>query len=141
GLLIGLGIPFIVIYLGDVLNTRIGTKEDIVQSTHVPIIAEISHNSSGNNIVVTKESRSPISEQFRALRTNLAFYLNEEMQKTILLTSSMSGEGKSFISLNLAMVLAVSGKRVVIMEMDLRKPSLSVKLNAKNNIGYSNYII
>lgn len=141
GLFVGVTIPFIILYLKDLLNTKIQNKDDIKRKTNVSIIAEIGHNDKYEAELVMKESRSAIAENFRSLRTNLAFYLKSEDQKVVLLSSSMSGEGKSFIAINLALVLAFSGKRVVVMEMDLRKPNLSVKLNSKNTIGFSNYII
>lgn len=141
GLLIGLAIPFIILYVQDFLNTKIQSKEDIKRKTKVSIISEIGHNDPYGEDLITKESRSAIAENFRSLRTNLTFYLKTKDQKVVLLSSSMSGEGKSFIALNLALVIAFSGKKVVVMEMDLRKPNLSVKLNSKNKIGFSNYII
>ncbi|MGK6351554.1 GumC family protein [Parapedobacter sp. DT-150] len=141
GLLIGLIIPAAIIYLRSQLNTRIRRKEDISRYTQVPVIGEISHNTKKETLVVSPESRSAIAEQFRALRTNLSFYLPRSDQKTILLTSSMSGEGKSFVALNMAMIFAVSGKRVVLMEMDLRKPNISAKLDKPNEVGFTNFVI
>lgn len=141
GLFGGIIIPLIILYLRDILNIKIQSKEDIKKRTQVPIIGEIGHNDKYEDELVTKESRSSISENFRSLRTNIAFYLNSEDQKVVLLSSSMSGEGKSFVAINLALILAFSGKKVVAMEMDLRKPNLSVKLKPKNIIGFSNYII
>jgi capsular exopolysaccharide synthesis family protein len=139
--LLGLFLPVGLILLTDKLNTRITSKDQIATFTEVPIIGEIGHNDRSNQtIVVDQESRSPISEQFRTLRTNLSFFLKSE-EKTILLTSSMSGEGKSFISLNLATVLAISGKKVVVIEMDLRKPNLTNKLNLSRDFGFTNYIV
>lgn len=140
GVVLGLLIPFLVIYLKDLLNTKIFTKEDIQTKVDVPIIAEISNSNSPEIIVVGQDTRTAIAEQFRALRTNLHFFLKPD-EKTILLTSSMSGEGKSFVALNIANVLAISGKKVVVMEMDLRKPNLSNKLNISNTLGFTNYII
>lgn len=141
GLLIGLIVPSALIYFRDVLNTKIRTQDDIKRQTATPIIGEIIRSRYKEALVVGKHSRSAISEQFRTLRTNLAFYLTEPNQKAILLTSSMSGEGKSFVALNLATILAISGKRVVLMEMDLRKPNISVKLDNSNEIGFTNYVI
>ena len=138
---LGLILPTIVILIGDLMNTTIDTKEDITNLSLVPILGEISHNSSEDNMIVANQGRSAISEQFRALRTNLSFYLTEESQKVILLTSSMSGEGKSFTAINLANILALSGKKVLLMELDLRKPGLSGKLNINNTMGFSNYVI
>lgn len=140
-LMFGLIIPLILIFGKDLLVTTIETKEDITSITSVPVIGEISHNNTSDNLIVANNGRSAISEQFRALRTNLAFYLKEEHQKCILVTSSMSGEGKSFTAINLGIILALSGKKVLLMELDLRKPGLSAKLNVPNIVGFSNYSI
>lgn len=141
--LLGLLIPFGILYVQELLNVRIRTKEDITRRTHLPIIGEVGHNpeEEANNIVVTRESRAPIAEQFRALRTNLDFFAGRSGNHTILFTSSMSGEGKSFVAVNLAIALALSGKRVVLVEFDLRKPSVSAKLGLSNSFGYTNYIL
>ncbi|KLT64028.1 tyrosine-protein kinase [Pedobacter sp. BMA] len=141
GLVAGLILPVIVIFGSELLNNSIKTKEEINSLTQVPVIGEISHNSSDDNLVVANQSRSAISEQFRALRTNLSFYLRNNDEKIILLTSSMSGEGKSFTAINLGNILALAGKKVLLMELDLRKPGLSAKLNVDNSLGYSNYTI
>jgi len=142
GIIIGLIIPVIIIYISDVLNNKIETKEDVTQLTDVSILGEISRNTENENLIVGLNSRSAISEQFRALRTNLSFYLKEEQgEKTIMITSSMSGEGKSFIAINLGTILAMTGKKVLLMEMDLRKPGLSHKLGLDNTNGFTNYIL
>ena len=141
GVLLGIVIPSSFIIISDMLKTTIATKEDITNSTIVPVIGEISHNSENDNLVVANQGRSAISEQFRALRTNLSFYLKNDDEKIILLTSSMSGEGKSFTAINLGNILALAGKKVLLMELDLRKPGLSAKLGVNNDIGFSNYTI
>lgn len=141
GLLAGLVIPMLLIALINILSTSVSTKEDIVALVNVPIIGEISHNPENDNLIVANKGRSAISEQFRALRTNLSFYLKSKDEKVILLTSSMSGEGKSFTAINLGNILALTGKKVLLMELDLRKPGLSQKLNIPNNLGFSNYTI
>ncbi|CAH0198580.1 Tyrosine-protein kinase ptk [Pedobacter sp. Bi27] len=141
GLFIGLIVPITVVFVVDIMNTGIGTKDDVTNRTSVPVIGEISHNESDDNLIVANKGRSAISEQFRALRTNLSFYLKNENDKVILLTSSMSGEGKSFTAINLGNILALAGKKVLLMELDLRKPGLSVKLGVSNDIGFSNFTI
>lgn len=141
GIIAGFIIPFGLILGIDVLNTSIRTKEDIFNLTQVPIIGEISHNQEGDNQIVGHQSRSAISEQFRALRTNLSFYLKNPGNKVILLTSSMSGEGKSFTAINLGNILALTGKKVLLMELDLRKPGLSAKLGINNKVGFSNFVV
>ena len=140
-LCLGFIFPVIRIILKDTLNKRILTKEDITSNTNVPVIGEISHNKSKETLVMLKDGRSAIAEQFRALRTNLKFYLKNDNEKIVLVTSSMPGEGKSFLSINFANILAVSGKKVVIMELDLRKPKISSQFGIDNKMGFSNYII
>lgn len=141
GIIIGLIFPITIIFLIDILNTSITTKEDISNNTSAPIIGEISHNETNDNLIVANKGRSAISEQFRALRTNLSFYLKNSNEKVILLTSSMSGEGKSFTAINLGNILALAGKKVLLMELDLRKPGLSAKLGVSNDVGFSNFTI
>ncbi|GEP97447.1 GumC family protein [Chitinophaga cymbidii] len=142
GFMLGLVIPACAVYLNEIFNTRVRKKEDVSRETSLPVIAEISHNDQkGKDLVVEEGARSQISEEFRSLRTNLAFYLKSDNQKTILLSSSMGGEGKSFVAVNLAMVMALSGKKVVMMEMDLRKPNIMTKLDVKGKLGFSNYVI
>jgi len=138
---LGLAVPLGIIVIKGLLDTTIGSKDDIVSMTDVPVIGEISHNITKNNLVVLQDSRSAVAEQFRALRSNLSFYLKNKGTNVILLTSSMSGEGKSFVAINLGSALALLGKKVLLMEIDLRKPGLSNKLGISNDIGFSNYII
>ncbi|MES2454148.1 MAG: polysaccharide biosynthesis tyrosine autokinase [Bacteroidota bacterium] len=141
GIILGLLFPMVAMMAKDKFNTRIISRAQITGFTRIPIIGEIGHSTEHNEtIVINQNSRTPIAEQFRSLRTNLSFFLKGN-EKTILLTSSMSGEGKSFISLNLATALAFSGKRVVMMEMDLRRPNLSNKLNLKNDFGFTNFVV
>lgn len=142
GALLGILIPFGFVYGKEMLNTRISNKEDIEKGTQVPIIAEIGHNEGGNGgIVVTRASRSPVSEQFRMLRTNLQYLFTKADDKVVMLTSSMPGEGKSFVSSNLAAILALSGKKVALLELDLRKPRISAAMDIKGNPGFSAYAI
>lgn len=141
GFIAGFAFPVGFFFLRDILNIKVQSKQDIAELTSVPIIGEIIKDADNNVQVVARSSRSAISEQFRALRTNLPFYLKSKDEKVILITSSMSGEGKSFVALNLGHVLAISNKRVLLMELDLRKPGLSKKIDIKNEFGFTNFII
>jgi tyrosine-protein kinase Etk/Wzc len=140
GILFGLLIPAALIYLKYLVNTKIDSKRDITKKTLVPIIGEIGHSKDVSNLLVGNMTRSAIAEQFRALRTNLSFYLKQPTENIILVSSGMSGEGKSFTTINLANVLALSGKKVLLMELDLRKPSLSSKFGIPNTMGFTNYV-
>lgn len=141
GLIAGISIPLGLMYVKEIFNDKVQSKEDITKVTQVPIIGEISHDENKDNTVVANSSRSAISEQFRALRTNLSFFFKDKKGKVILLTSSMSGEGKSFLAINLGNILALADKKVLLMELDLRKPGLSAKFGIPNDIGFTNYII
>jgi capsular exopolysaccharide synthesis family protein len=141
GLLLGMILPSVVIYIKDLLNQRVLTKQDVTAHTPVPILAEIGHTKDNEQVVVKKDNTAPVAEQFRAMRTNLQFILSGSQDKVILLTSTMSGEGKSFVAMNLAATLALSGKKVVLMELDLRKPRISDKLRLSNKQGFSTYVI
>jgi tyrosine-protein kinase Etk/Wzc len=140
-ILIGFLLPLLFYYVRYLLNVKISTRTDITNITNIPIIAELGHSDSKQNIVISVGSKSLIAEQFRALRTNLQFLLTTEKDKVIMLTSSMSEEGKSFITVNLAASLAISGKKVLAIELDLRRPKLSKSLGTDGSSGFCNYII
>lgn len=140
-LITGLIVPFGLILIRRALNIRIISKSDIVKVTTIPILGEIGNNLTKESIAVERNSRTLIAEQFRALRTNLQYMLTDPNSKVLMITSSMSGEGKSFVTANLAITLAMSGKKVALLEFDLRKPKLSRMLGIDNSNGFSNYAI
>lgn len=141
GMMLGIIFPAIGLYLRDILSRRVVNKLDITENTPAPILAEVGHTDEKTAVIISKDTVSPVAEQFRALRTNLQFVLPGANEKVILLTSSMSGEGKTFIATNLAAVLSLSGKKVLLMEMDLRKPKISEKLGIDNRTGFSTWSI
>jgi capsular exopolysaccharide synthesis family protein len=138
---IGLFIPASLIILRDYFNHKVEGINDIEQLTNIPILGVVSHNFYNQNLVVFKNSRSIIAESFRALRSNLQFLAPDKMQKTILMTSSVSGEGKSFCSSNLAASLALAGKSTIILGTDLRKPKIFNDFSLKNTVGLTSYLI
>ncbi len=144
-MLLGLLIPISIIYVLDMLNDKLTTRDDIVKKTNIPIVGEISHVDKTMSTIVVGQSRNMIAEQFRILRSNLQFVIKEngtKTTKTFLVTSSISGEGKSFISLNLAAVLALSDKKVALLEFDLRKMRSTRYVGEKQNSkGITNYLI
>ncbi len=141
GILIGLIIAILFVLLREQFNRKILFRSEIEEKTKVPVLAEIIQTESKDTIAISEGKRTIIAEQFRSLRTNLAFMGLNETQKTLLVTSSISGEGKSFIALNLAMSITLTGKKVALLEMDLRKPKLSKYLGINRDPGISNYLI
>src|SRR6202012_4604762 len=102
-------IPIGIIFLIEVLKDKVNSRVEVEKRTNAPILGEIGHSEeSKSSLVVTKNSRSIIAEQFRIVRTNLQYIAGREKRTTILVTSSFSGEGKSFISTNMGAVLALS---------------------------------
>lgn len=138
--LAGLALPVSFIYLKDLLNTHVRSRKDVEKLTSVPVVGVLSHYK-GRDQFIFNGRRSAISEQFRALRTNLQFFLNNASEKVILVTSGMPGEGKSFTSLNLAKVYTLLNKTVLLIEFDLRKPRLSKAFGIEGKTGLSNYIV
>ena len=139
--LVGLALPFSTISIIDLFNDKINHHKDITDVTSTTILGETSHVNNAEPLVVTKLGRSIFAEQIRILRTNLAYVTPGSKLQSILFTSSISGEGKSFLSLNLGASLAMMDKKTVILEFDLRKPKLNLALNIPNTSGISNYLI
>lgn len=143
-LILGIVIPVGIIYIRELLNDRIQGLSDITGLTSTPVLGEIFYNENSGAIVVDAKSRTAIAEQFRSIRTNMQFLHGRSdpgLGKVTLLTSSMSGEGKSFVTNNLAAAMAISGKKTVLLELDLRKPKISRYLSLTNKRGLSNYLI
>ncbi|MBL0068984.1 MAG: polysaccharide biosynthesis tyrosine autokinase [Chitinophagaceae bacterium] len=140
-ILLGLAIPALVIFLGEVLNDKVSTRFDIEKITVAPILGEIGHSYSDNVLVVNKTTRSMVAEQFRIIRSNLQYVLHKKEKSTILVTSSFSGEGKSYISTNMGAVMALAGKKTVILEFDIRKPKILSGLGLAKGPGITNYLI
>lgn len=126
---LGLGIPVPVIYIMNLLSFRIEGHADIERLTDVPIIGDVplaeSETGHLHTIAVRENNNDIMAETFRGLRTNLLFILGDPDKKVILITSTMSGEGKTFIASNLAVSLALLGKKVIIVGLDIRKPGLN----------------
>lgn len=139
--LFGLLVPGLCIVLIDYLNNKIIDKTDIEKGTTAPILGFISHNSLKTEIPVLENPGSTLSESFRSVRTNLKYFVKDTKCPVISVSSTISTEGKTFISVNLAAILAMSGKRVLLVGLDLRKPRIHRIFEMKNETGLSNYLI
>jgi capsular exopolysaccharide synthesis family protein len=139
----GMFVPVGIIYTRNSFDNKITNRRQIEQEVDIPILGELSFQESSTPIVITKERGSfAIGEQFRALRSKLYQVLNNEQDgKVGLITSSTSGEGKSFVSANLAVTLAYAARKTIILEMDLRKPKISSIFElSEEHIGISDYL-
>jgi capsular exopolysaccharide synthesis family protein len=140
-LLVGLLIPFGIVYLRGILDTKVHGIKDL-DKFQLQGIGEIPFNESDEHIVSTKDSNNRISEAFRLLRANINFMLDENKKSQIILvTSTIAGEGKTFTSINLAHALSHSGKKTVLVGLDLRAPKLKNYLGIEGDKGVSNYIV
>ena len=126
-LVLGFGIPVAIIYILSLLSYRIEGHSDVERLTRVPVIGDVPLNDSDEKyaIAVRENDNDIMAETFRSLRTNLLFMLGDPDKKVILVTSTTSDEGKTFIASNLAVSLALLGKKVVIVGLDIRKPGLN----------------
>ncbi|MEL6864729.1 MAG: polysaccharide biosynthesis tyrosine autokinase, partial [Bacteroidota bacterium] len=138
---LGVLVPFLLILVMGLFETKIDTEDSVKQITTIPILGRIAQNKGKEHIIVKQGSRSAINEMFRLLRTNLNFINHSKPQQTIMVTSSVSGEGKTFIALNLGVTLALSGKKVVLLGLDLRKPKMRTYLEAGEGDGITNYLV
>ena len=140
GLSIGVFSGVVFVLVREQFNREVLFRSEIEKATSATVLAEIIHDDSGETLVIKDGKRTIIAEQLRALRTSLNYIGLQGDKKTILLTSSISGEGKSFMAVNMAVSLSLTGKKVVLLEFDLRKPKVSKMLNIAQEPGISNYL-
>ena len=139
--LIGLGLPIVVVLLRDLLRFQIENKEELEALSTVPVLGEIPKSTQTGNIIIQDNSTNRFTEMFRLLRTNLLFVLNSPEKKVINIVSSVGGEGKTFISINLGISLAMLNKKVLIIGLDVRKPKLSEYIGIDNLTGITLYLL
>ena len=140
-LVLGIGIPVGIIYLLELTKFKIEGRSDVEKLTCVPIVGDIPLTDEKQGAIAVFENHNNLmSETFRNIRTNLQFMLEND-KKVILVTSTVSGEGKSFISGNLAISLSLLGKKVVIVGLDIRKPGLNKVFNIpRKEVGITQYL-
>ena len=140
-LAVGLAIPLGIQVLLMLWNTSVRGRKDIEDYTTIPVLGEIPSRKeevADNSIVVDEHKNDLISEAFRLLRSNINFVAKDA--RVIMFTSTMPGEGKSFVSRNLAVALAIAGKKVVLVDTDLRKRTQGKLVGVKHKEGLSTYL-
>ncbi len=134
GLVVGVGLAFFIEYL----DTSVKTIDDVERSLQSPVLGVIPQNV---GLLLDEGAESPHAEAYRVLRTNLLFSRKDDKLNTIAIVSAGAGEGKSTTVFNLASVFAQSGQRTLIVDSDLRRPTLHKMLRVSNNLGLTNYLL
>ncbi|MDW8849291.1 polysaccharide biosynthesis tyrosine autokinase [Flavobacterium sp. MMLR14_040] len=143
-LFLGILVPLLFVFGIFFINNSIQNTEDVNKLTQIPLIGVIGVNKDNVNLAVFDKPKSALSESFRAIRSSLQFLYKKQQvsgAKTLMITSSISGEGKTFCSINIATIFALSEKKTVIIGLDLRKPRLADEFNLSNQAGVVNYLI
>ena len=140
-LVLGMVVPFSYLMIKSTLNNKVETQDDIERLTVAPILGKILHNKYKTQNVMFEFPKSNIAESFRALRTNLDFYVRGGQKKVIVVTSSIEGEGKSFVAMNIAMSYAQLGRRTILLDFDMRKRKVIFDEQAESKEGLSSYLI
>lgn len=135
----GLAIPFIIFVIFEILNNKVQSKEDIDKMSSIPFLGGVGH-STGSNLAVKESPKSGVAESFRAMRSNLNFFTGNKSKQIFMVSSSISGEGKTFTTINLATVFALSGKKTLIVGADMRRPKIFEDFNRANQLGLSTYL-
>lgn len=141
GLFLAIGIPAGYILLINLFDDRIRTQNDLEKMTAIPVLGNIIHSLSKSDLAVYENPKSNVAESFRALRTNLQYMHKGSVGNVISIHSTNPGEGKSFSSINLATIIAMNSKKVLLIGADLRKPRLHKIFNLSNEMGLSTYLI
>jgi tyrosine-protein kinase Etk/Wzc len=139
-LIFGLVTPALALIILDFLNDKILDGKDVERRTKVPVIGYISHCEGNVDLPVIEKPGSTLAESFRSIRTAIKYYVNDGEVKVIGVTSTISSEGKSFVSSNLAAIIAMLGKKVLLVGLDLRKPKLYKIFDNIADVGMSTYL-
>lgn len=140
-IILGIGLPAMYIFFTEIVNDKVNTRFDIEKITEASVLGEVGHSYSSSSMIISKTNRSMVSEQFRIIRSNLQYVLNKIEKPVIMVTSSFSSEGKSFITTNLGGVMALAGHKTVVLEFDIRKPKLFSGLKISPKKGITNFLV
>ncbi|MFB6341469.1 GumC family protein [Saccharicrinis sp. FJH62] len=140
GLGVGLAIPFLIIYLLETFSSTVRTKDEVDRLTELPVIDGIILSTTKDKLPVIKNPRSGLAESFRALRYRIKKLVHENGHAVISVNSMMPGEGKSFVSSNLAAIFAMNDKKVLLVGADIRKPKLDVIFDTKDTKGLTDFL-
>jgi capsular exopolysaccharide synthesis family protein len=140
-LFMGMFIPTCYVLIIDFFNNRLNDINEIEALSKNPVLGKVFHNYRKASLIVAQRPNSSVAESFRSIRTNFQFFDPSGKKQVVLITSSASGDGKTFCSINFATVLALNGHKTVIIEFDLRRPKIHKIFGSSNMIGISSYLI
>ena len=140
-LVIGLLIPFFLIIISELLNNKIRSPKDVVKLRKLRLIGTLRHAKKQNPTLVRASPRSSYAEMLRSIRTRMEFVLKRKEKMVISISSTESGDGKTFLATNLAALYGLTGKKTLLVDLDLRKPNIHTKLGLENGVGLSNYLV
>ena len=140
-LLIGLLIPCLIVFLKEILNNTIRSTKDIEKHSPFSIIGSIRHTRTSDPILAAKNPRSSFTEMFRVIRTRIEFIAQRKTNIMISVTSAESGDGKTYFCTNLASVYAMTKRKVLLVDLDIRKPSVMGRFEETTTKGLTNYLI
>ena len=138
--IMALFIPGVIIFLKRMMFPSFHDKVELERLTNIPILAELPHDGNEEFFVVKEKSNSAASELFRLLRNNIQFLFTTPDKKVVMVTSSVSREGKTFVSSNLAISFALTGKKTLIIGLDIRRPKAAQHFGVSNRLGIVNYL-
>ena len=139
--LLGLIIPILGLYVRDMFNDKIHHRADIDKYLSMPFVGFIPHVRGKRSKLIINDSHSILAESFRLVRSNLQNTLGAQKHRTILISSTISGEGKTFVAANLALTLGLTGKKGIVIGLDLRKPKLEMFLEGKESeVGVAQFL-
>jgi len=140
-LLFGLLIPTVIVILIELLNPTVRSSKDVEKGSSFPLIGGVRHTKSTDPLLVSKNPRSAFTEMFRVIRTRIEFIVQRKTNIVILNTSTESGDGKTYFSINLAAIYSMASKKTILVDMDIRKPSVNQRFNIIQPNGVTNYLI
>ena len=138
--ILGLLLPAVAIILIDLMNNKVIDKKDIERATKAPILGFISHSAYKSEVPVIEKPGSTLAESFRSIRTSLKYFTPEDQPTVIAVTSTVSGEGKTFVAMNLAAIISMLGRKTLLVGLDLRKPRINEILSLDHSVGMSTYL-
>lgn len=139
--LFGLLIPALIVVLKIFLNTSVRSPKDVEKGSKYQLIGMVRHTQSNDPLLVSKNPRSSFTEMFRVIRTRIEFLLKRKNEIMIMVTSGESGDGKTYFCINLAGIYSMTNKKTILVDMDIRKPSILKRFDIDESQGITNYLI